>query len=854
MITRTDRRTRRGLLAVVVGMALTLTLLSVPARADRGDLYYAPPSSPTQPGFPEEVASYPRVVRLQHGGSANGTLVATSEAFFTAPNGFRIRRSTDNGQTWTQTAFVTGGGAQFPLTWHPTLFEVPQATGGLAAGTLLLAGAAFPPNDPAPLPHSIEVYKSTDAGLTWSHVSTPVSAPESVPGVWEPDFELDQQGRLVMYYASEQGFTNGGQSLNYVVSTTGGQTWSAPVVAIGATSSPLRPGMPTVTRVGSTWIMNIEGYCAAGTAPQCRAASRNFVKTSPDGVTWGDPYDWGSPIETADGRYLAGTPYTTWTPAGGPNGTLLAQGHEAFVQGQESTLLPETGKVLFANYELGAGPWYQVSSPLTFTGTRLGSPDTYCVGWSGGMVTMQNPSQVLQMVPTEFETGQCEIRYATANVGVLPFADYFTDGRDQGWAAFRGSWSVAGGVYANASTTGRGDVTTAGSTAWRDYRMSTDIRLEPGGGNAGVVVRASNTETGFDGGRGYVVSMVENGDLFVGRKDGGFTLLGAQAPTSSFQAGTWYRLSVEVVGCTIEAQARTTAGVVLSTVTVSDPGCTATRLGQVGLRTDENAAAYRSVTVQEVTRTEAEDATRTGQAQVYASTGSSNGAHVGRIDDASSGVTFRELWVPRAGRYSLTVAYANGGAAATHALTVNGQAAGSVAYAPTAGWAQFGRTSVEVDLAAGSNTVRLSKGQNFAELDYVLVEPRYEAERGSRTGAAQVRTATGASAGAFVGGIDTSNESVTLTGVRVPAAGTYTVRVRYANGGSAATHQVRVNGASTATTVSYPPTAGWGQFGSTTVQLTLAAGSNTLRFARGTGFAELDAVDVVTGGSAPPAP
>lgn len=74
--------------------------------------------------------------------------------------------------------------------------------------------------------------------------------------------------------------------------------------------------------------------------------------------------------------------------------------------------------------------------------------------------------------------------------------------------------------------------------------------------------------------------------------------------------------------------------------------------------------------------------------------------------------------------------------------------------------------------------------------------------------------------------------------------------IGYANGtGATATQGLAHNGGAWST-VSYPPTVGWGQFGSTTVNL--SAGYNVIRLAKGspffgggTGFAELDYLQLI---------
>jgi hypothetical protein len=111
----------------------------------------------------------------------------------------------------------------------------------------------------------------------------------------------------------------------------------------------------------------------------------------------------------------------------------------------------------------------------------------------------------------------------------------------------------------------------------------------------------------------------------------------------------------------------------------------------------------------------------------------------------------------------------------------------------------------------------------------------------------------GASNGYYVGRIDNdtdmrSDSFVDFT-VNVPQARDYTMTIRYANGtGATSTHGLAYNG-SAWSTVSYPPTSGWGQFATTTVTVRLQAGYNVIRLAKGspyfsggTGYAELDSV------------
>ncbi|MEU6406720.1 CBM35 domain-containing protein [Streptomyces sp. NPDC046985] len=102
-----------------------------------------------------------------------------------------------------------------------------------------------------------------------------------------------------------------------------------------------------------------------------------------------------------------------------------------------------------------------------------------------------------------------------------------------------------------------------------------------------------------------------------------------------------------------------------------------------------------------------------------------------------------------------------------------------------------------------------------------------------------------ASGDGYVGGIDHPDSSLAFA-VRVPAAGIYTMAVRYANGTtSSAAHTVTVDGLSEQP-VTYPPTGGWLDTEPDVVytRLSLNAGAHTVTLGKGAGYAEVDYIDV----------
>ncbi|MFI1360920.1 family 43 glycosylhydrolase [Streptomyces sp. NPDC020898] len=124
-------------------------------------------------------------------------------------------------------------------------------------------------------------------------------------------------------------------------------------------------------------------------------------------------------------------------------------------------------------------------------------------------------------------------------------------------------------------------------------------------------------------------------------------------------------------------------------------------------------------------RYQAENA-RVHHAGVRAAPAAWDGHVVGGIDHADSYVEFA-VFAASAGTHTLAVRFANGSfdsagtpVPADHGLTVNSARAGVMHYQHT-GWGKWAVVETTVTLKAGWNTLRLSKGEYFAELDAVEV-------------------------------------------------------------------------------------------------------------------------------------
>jgi hypothetical protein len=208
-----------------------------------------------------------------------------------------------------------------------------------------------------------------------------------------------------------------------------------------------------------------------------------------------------------------------------------------------------------------------------------------------------------------------------------------------------------------------------------------------------------------------------------------------------------------------------------------------------------------------------------------------------------------------------------GDEAGTNAVHVTGLAGSQVRVTVEATPASGRFTAVPAPTIIADSTYTVSNGQITVTVPnmvatsayHLVIQPtsgvpayqqRYEAENASVFRAQRLSSST-ASNGGYVGRIDNSgdprSDSYVDFVVNVPDRRAYTMTIGYANGtGAVATQGLAYNGGAWST-MSYPPTAGWGQFATTSTTVTLHSGYNVIRlakgapfFAGGTGYAELD--------------
>lgn len=263
----------------------------------------------------------------------NGRMYATGEHYVSGTPTFTIFESTDHGGSWNQVGDVKDTQHGWGMRYQPTLYELPEKVGDMPAGTLICAGNAIPTNLSQT---SIDLYKSTDHGRTWTFLSTvdhggaaDLSLSSNGP-VWEPSL-ITINHQLVCYYSDQKVKP---QTIDHRTSSDGIH-WSDEKedANIG--------GMPVVAQMANgKYIMSYEGYRSiTNNDPNQATGITTWVKYSDNGLDWD---------ATNPGTKIAGT-------KGSPYVTVLNDG---------TIVLNSTAENIYVNKDNGNGAWTSVDTPM----------------------------------------------------------------------------------------------------------------------------------------------------------------------------------------------------------------------------------------------------------------------------------------------------------------------------------------------------------------------------------------------------------------------------------------------------------------------------------------------------------
>ncbi len=394
----------RSRLPLVGAVLLSLGLLTSCVQAAAAPVPAAPAAAaapavakPTGTRLMNELTFYPRSIRLEHSGAANGRVLVSVVTDTPSHTGV-IFESTNDGHSFAEVGRVADAWGAAPRGGCcSSIFELPRAIGAMPAGTLLWASTMGRNVGQA----QVRLWKSNDVGRTWTFVSTPFAAPNGL-GVWEPELSIDAAGRLVVHFADETEQPAHSQLLARVV-TTDGVTWSAKSPTVKTPIGHYRPGMPVVAELpDGSYLMTYE-ICGMAAPYNCDVRLRR----SADGWNWGDPADLGTRPTTVDGKYFTHTP--TLTAA--PGGKLLLIGQ--ITQDRSGAVSANNGRTAFVNTENGVGNWYELPAPVFVPNAR----DAVCPNYTPTLLPSVDGTKVFELTTAEPpEGGPCAGYFATSSL------------------------------------------------------------------------------------------------------------------------------------------------------------------------------------------------------------------------------------------------------------------------------------------------------------------------------------------------------------------------------------------------------------------------------------------------------
>lgn len=454
---------------------------------------------------------------------------------------------------------ISGDGAR---TWTPltTVAEPGRSLDNgeviqLADGNILLTGRSVVDGPGLPRSYHLPVYRSADGGRTWTFLSRvdtseppPTQAREPSVGLWEPHFFFLPDGKLACAYANEKPAVATpaySQIVSEKVSPDGGATWGREIVlAAQAGGGGQRPGMPVLARMKNGQYMAVYEVVGVGNADV-------YFKTSRDGVSW--PSGLGVRIP---GQHA------------GPWVTALADGR-LVVTSCENQI--STSDDLGASWQTATPPAWPIGHVLSWPAVYQRGPDTVAV------------------MNTHHGVG---IRWGK----ILPvqprpavFASDFAAGADAGWTRYDGHYGFANEAYLlnNAGTTGK---SLTGSPAWRNGTLEADVMLTSAG-NAGLLFRTTNADSGPDAAFGYYVGLDSAGSVFLSRNVNDYTEL-ARVPLP-IPLNTWQHIKVILRGAAIAVYVN---DMKTPTLRVSDSFFLR---GQIGVRAHNCNAEFKRVRYQQ---------------------------------------------------------------------------------------------------------------------------------------------------------------------------------------------------------------------------------------------------------------
>ena len=294
------------------------------------------------------VSEYPTIIKLCHQKNEkdNGKLLASFEHWGST---YPVYESTDDAETWHYVSTVVDNlNEGYWNEWMPFLYELPADMGNFEKGTIVLAATSI--YGEGPTDSTITLYSSTDLGRTFNAFCNVDKAGGIDWGVWEPYFIYEEKtGRLFCFY-SDDSDPEHSQKLVYKY-TTDLMNWSEKFECVACSDPSLRPGMPSITKMGNGEYLLVYEMVGINANPI-------YYKKTTSLDDWGDVADYGK-IVSAAGKTFGSSPYVAWTPVGGECGTLIVTAKH-MVKGSS-----DTGTDMFLSFDYGK-TFVPVDNPIPY--------------------------------------------------------------------------------------------------------------------------------------------------------------------------------------------------------------------------------------------------------------------------------------------------------------------------------------------------------------------------------------------------------------------------------------------------------------------------------------------------------
>jgi len=175
--------------------------------------------------------------------------------------------------------------------------------------------------------------------------------------------------------------------------------------------------------------------------------------------------------------------------------------------------------------------------------------------------------------------------------------------KQDSWQAFGGTWRFADGVMTNNSDE-RGAKLMTGSDNWSNYSVEADVLLLGQYGDAGLIIRGNDEETGVDAYHGYMAGLRDlDNTLMMGRADYGWKEYAVKAIAPRVFAEQWYHVKFLAFGCDFAVSATSQKGET-TTIAIRDPGCI--KSGRFGLKSYNTGAQWKNVEIRPATQADLE--------------------------------------------------------------------------------------------------------------------------------------------------------------------------------------------------------------------------------------------------------